>query len=323
MELTLRPMSTSQVLDRTFQLYRGHFVLLAGVGALLPALLLIVQLGFIPLGFPPRNESSQIPGAVFVMLLLFVCCYGIVYVLGQALTSGAVVFAVSKLHLGKSVTIAESYKQVFARFWRVLGVIVLISLIVFGTLVVGEIIAIVIFAVSAGSLRALGAGAPSTAILIFAGIWSVGVFTAGLGVAVYFYSRLALAVPACIVEGLTVGSAFQRSWFLSKNSVWRIILAFILTWVIGVMLALVLGLPGQLYPVVMHNKGAILGIILQQVGGFIAGVLANPISVTAIALIYYDQRVRKEAFDLQVMMEAVGDQPPQQMAAAAVPPPVG
>jgi Membrane domain of glycerophosphoryl diester phosphodiesterase len=323
MDLALRPMSTSQVLDRTFQLYRSHFVLLAGIGALLPAMLLIMQLGFIPLGFPPRADRSQPPEALAIALLGFVCCYGIVYVLGQALTSGAVVFAVSKLHLGKSVTIGQAYKQVFSRFWRILGVIVLISLIVFGTLVVGEIIAILIFAMSAGSFRGFsgsGVGPAGGIMLIFAFIWGIGVFLAGAAAALYFYSRLALAVPACILEGLSVGSAFQRSWFLSKNSVWRIILAFLLTWALGVILVIVLGVPGQIYAAAMGNKGLIVGLILQQIGGFIAGVLATPISVTAIALIYYDQRVRKEAFDLQLMMEAVGEQPPQTMAAAAQPP---
>ena len=59
--------------------------------------------------------------------------------------------------------------------------------------------------------------------------------------------------------------------------------------------------------------------MLQHLGGFIAGVLASPISNIAIALIYYDQRVRKEAFDLQLMVEAVG----QQQAAAAAPPIIG
>jgi hypothetical protein len=60
--------------------------------------------------------------------------------------------------------------------------------------------------------------------------------------------------------------------------------------------------------------------IWQYVAGFIAGTLAGPIATIAIALLYYDERVRKEAFDLQLMMEAVGEQPPQTMAAAAQPP---
>jgi hypothetical protein len=37
----LRPMSTGEILDRTFNLYRNNFVLLAGIAVLPPALLLV------------------------------------------------------------------------------------------------------------------------------------------------------------------------------------------------------------------------------------------------------------------------------------------
>jgi hypothetical protein len=66
----------------------------------------------------------------------------------------------------------------------------------------------------------------------------------------------------------------------------------------------------------------LLGLVLQHLGGFIAGVVAGPIATTAIALIYYDQRVRKEAFDLQHMMEAMGQQA-QPQAVTAAPPALG
>jgi hypothetical protein len=41
---------------------------------------------------------------------------------------------------------------------------------------------------------------------------------------------------------------------------------------------------------------------LAQVGTFIANVLVVPVMTIASAILYYDLRVRKEAFDLQVMM---------------------
>src|SRR5579859_2747686 len=44
MDLALRPMSTSQVLDRTFHLYRNNFVLFAGIALIAPALSLIAAL---------------------------------------------------------------------------------------------------------------------------------------------------------------------------------------------------------------------------------------------------------------------------------------
>src|SRR5271167_1996115 len=40
----LRPMSTGEILDRTFNLYRNNFALFAGIGVLPAALILIVQL---------------------------------------------------------------------------------------------------------------------------------------------------------------------------------------------------------------------------------------------------------------------------------------
>jgi len=42
---------------------------------------------------------------------------------------------------------------------------------------------------------------------------------------------------------------------------------------------------------------------LTQVGEFIANVLVVPILTIATAVFYYDLRVRKEAFDLQVMLD--------------------
>ena len=58
----------------------------------------------------------------------------------------------------------------------------------------------------------------------------------------------------------------------------------------------------------------VLWTVLMQVGNFIASVLVAPVSTIGFALFYYDQRVRKEAFDLQMMMQALGGDP--------MPPPV-
>jgi hypothetical protein len=314
-------MSTSQVLDRTFHLYRNHFVLLAGIGALLPALLLVLQLIFIPLGLPPRANAKTQPEILAILFLGYFACYGVIYLVGNALAGGATVIGVSKLHLGQTITIGQAYRQVFARFRRVLGVIVLLGLIVFGSLMVGEVIAVMVIAFSAGSAAIFGRGGGAVAGIgvVLAIIWAVVVFLSAIFAALYLYSKLALAIPACLLEQLPVGVALRRSWYLTKGSVGRIMLVNLLTWVLSVALALALAIPGQIFAMTMPNKALLLGVILQHVGGFIAGVVANPIATTAIALIYYDQRVRKEAFDLQLMMEAVGQQ--TQTQAAIAPPP--
>jgi hypothetical protein len=58
-------------------------------------------------------------------------------------------------------------------------------------------------------------------------------------------------------------------------------------------------------------------IVWQYIAQFLASSLAGPIGTIAAALIYYDQRVRKEAFDLQLMMQAIGQAPPQAASVAS------
>ena len=45
--------------------------------------------------------------------------------------------------------------------------------------------------------------------------------------------------------------------------------------------------------------------IALQVVTFLAQALVAPLATISFSLIYYDERVRKEAFDLQLMMDAL------------------
>jgi hypothetical protein len=58
----------------------------------------------------------------------------------------------------------------------------------------------------------------------------------------------------------------------------------------------------------------LLWSMLAQVGNVLGSVLVAPVPAIAFALFYYDRRIRKEAFDLQMMMKAIGGGP--------VPPPI-
>ena len=53
----------------------------------------------------------------------------------------------------------------------------------------------------------------------------------------------------------------------------------------------------------------LLWTVLGQVGSLLGGILVAPVHTIGFALFYYDLRVRKEAFDLQMMMQAIGADP--------------
>jgi len=52
----------------------------------------------------------------------------------------------------------------------------------------------------------------------------------------------------------------------------------------------------------------LLGIVGAVLGG-IGSMFSGPIMIIGLAMMYYDLRIRKEAFDLQVMLDSL-DAPP-------------
>jgi hypothetical protein len=100
----------------------------------------------------------------------------------------------------------------------------------------------------------------------------------------------------------------KRSVWLAKESIWRIFLLYFLAWVVGLGLTLAFAIPARILAMVfILRKAYFLALVAQQLGSFFAGILAGPIGPIAVSLVYYDQRVRKEAFDLQLMMQAMGE----------------
>ncbi|HET9281043.1 MAG TPA: hypothetical protein VFR24_03670 [Candidatus Angelobacter sp.] len=332
MDLALRPMSTSQVLDRTFYLYRNNFVLFAGIAIITPTLKLIAMLIqlkiFGPITVPQQPEAMtpQFLQALIVRGMIAMVVGLIVYLVGTALASSATAYAVSMVHLGKTTTIAESYSKIKHLFGRIMGLLLMISLITFGPLLasyalfLGGAFSIVLLVKGGGSP---GAGIALVFIVMLAGLAS---FVGAIVWIFFALCRYALAVAACTLEGLPVMISIRRSRFLTNGAKGGILGIILLTGVMTIILTYVLQLPALIAnnSVFMTAKThlSILATIWIYIADFLGGAVAGPIATIALVLVYYDQRVRKEAFDLQLMMEAVGQQTPQPMAAVA-PPTIG
>jgi hypothetical protein len=330
MDLALRPMSTSQVLDRTFFLYRNNFVLFAGIAIITPALRLIAMLAQLrisgPLEIPQQPEAltPQFLQALVVRLAIMMVVGTVIYVLGTALASSATAYAVSMVHLGKTTTIVESYKHVGPIFGRILGLLCTVLAITFAPLFLVEGLMLVLLFSMPFLLKSSD---PSLVAVVFLAGALVGLALM-CGAVVWLFiaiCRYALAIPACTLERLPVRQSIRRSKFLTAGAKGGIFGIVILTGLMTIILTLVLQLPasiasgGSLYT--GKTPLTMAAAIWTYIAEFLGAALAGPIATVALALVYYDQRVRKEAFDLQILMEAVGQQPQQQAAAAAAPPP--
>jgi membrane-anchored glycerophosphoryl diester phosphodiesterase (GDPDase) len=156
----------------------------------------------------------------------------------------------------------------------------------------------------------------------------------------YVSARFSLAIPACVLERLGPVDAIRRSLALTQGSALRLALVIILTATVYYLLSAIFSIPYVFAMIRMFSSKNFAGLtpylMFQYVGEFIASSFASPLAAIAATLMYYDERIRKEAFDLQWMMVLMGGQsqppaepqppaqePPQPEGLAATPPALG
>jgi len=296
MSTPLRPMSTGEILDRTFNLYRRNFALFAGIAVVPPALMLVVHLIQAGMVATPGPARAAAPGLAAAGGLGMMAGW-IAYLVGLAIAHAATVFAVSAVHLERTTTIGECYGRVKGHYGRVVWVIFQAGLRSFGpTIVVVVAAAMVIppFIKEGGKAGAALAGIVLGLAMIIAIVMGV-----------VLYLRFALAVPACVLENIEAGDAIRRSVTLSQGSRGQIFVVYFLMGIINYIIMLVFMVPAAMLAAATAKGSPALATLFTGLASFLAGTLAGPIATIALSLVYFDQRVRKEAFDLQLMMAAV------------------
>jgi hypothetical protein len=292
-------MSTSEILDRTFSLYRNNFVLFAGI-ALLPAVLALLlrvtgvaaHITVPAVGRP--TADTQLLSIVYEALVIFVAS-----TLGWGIASGATLHAVYHFHLGKPATISSSYRNVLSSGFRVVVAAVLVFLAVL-LLTILAVLA-VIFGVFWPLSRLMPY--PTHAQSIFLGFVAIG-FIVLLGLFwLYVTAWLCFVIPALLLDKTGIFRSFRRSQLLSKGSRGRLLLMLLLTVVLTYAFSWALRIPG--YFLFDQRHQMISFELWADTCQFLAAVIAGPIGAISIALFYIDQRIRKEAFDLQLMMQAI------------------
>lgn len=269
MAIALRPLTIGELLDRTFSLYRGHFLLFAGIIALPHLVLLAFQLG--GLTFRPFGSATAILGN-----LLWTFATIVIYVLVMAASQAATVIAVSQVHLDRPATILDSFARIKGRLVGITGIIIGVGL-----------------AVGIGLLLLVVPG------VILGLMWS-------------------LTIPVAVLESKGMSDAVSRSQELTKGHRGRIFLIWFLFAFLSFTIAALFQWP-ILYGVATYTRGNPSSLAWVQVSSavttFISQCLVAPLATIALALVYYDERVRKEAFDLELMMATL-DGPRMEAASA-------
>lgn len=308
----LRPLSLGELLDRTFRLYRNHFLLFVSIMAIpavfyLPfnALVLSFQGTMMSAaatqpGKPPFVPTPSLIGGMFLGFFVLALVVGIVYSIAVA----AATSAVADVYLGRASTVRGAYGKIRGRFWRLLGVILNILLRMLGLM--AAVICILIGATAGlGVVFGGGRGSPVFgALLVLAVLFA---YALGAALCVWLWLRYAVAIPVLMVENLGVLATIRRSVFLTRGRRGQIFLALLVAFIIAYAGLFVLQMPFSIAMLISAARGhwSQWLAFATALAGAIGSALTGPISMIAIVLLYYDSRIRKEAFDLQYMMASL------------------
>jgi Membrane domain of glycerophosphoryl diester phosphodiesterase len=136
---------------------------------------------------------------------------------------------------------------------------------------------------------------------------------------VWLWFSFAVAVPVLLFEGLKGTAAMSRSRQLVKGRWWATAGAILAAYIIA---AIVGGIfQGLISALVLTDAGnSVLGTAtVNALASGIGQLVTTPFSAAVAAVVYYDLRVRKEGFDLQLLAERLGVTPPAGPAPGAMP----
>ena len=286
--LDLRPLSTGELLDRVFFLYRARILLFlaialvpAGLGLLSSgAQLLLTKHAFQPATHHPALTASG-TGNVLLILLS-----SLLLIAGYAISQAATTRLVSQLYLEHTGDVREAFRAVWPHTFRYIGIELwkAWSAIWIPLLLLGAGLALV-------SLRLPGVGG-FVIFLAFAG------FIYG----VIAYLRNSLAVPAAVIEGLSVRAAMRRTKGLVAGRKWRIFLFYLL---LVLLYCVAIAVQSPFLVLVARTNHATqhaVALGLQLIVSFGVTLLLAPIASISLCLFYFDERVRREAFDIDFLL---------------------
>jgi hypothetical protein len=200
-----------------------------------------------------------------LVLVVFSLAWIVVYIVTSTLAHGATVIAVSQVLLGKDAHVAEAFQSIRPRVGR----LILINLN-FGLRVMLGLL-----------------------LLIVPGIL--------LGL------RYSLTIPVAVLEDTGVSDSLSRSAALTKGHRGRILLIYFLLVVLATIASMLWPVLTVLVAAIVYSGGVASGPVWLEVmgefGNFVSQSLVTPVMTIALTLVYYDERVRKEAFDLEHMMQ--------------------
>lgn len=259
----LRELSVGELLDKAFRLYRMQFLPLLGITAVILIPGMLLQILIAALW-----KSGPTINLFQNFYLIF----------SNPLMQGALVIAISHVYLAKSFTIKQAFSLGSKKYNSTFG---------------------------SALLKGLAIGSPAALLIAcsLSGLFlSIIGFVAYFAVAIYLSNRWSISVETVVLENKGASDGLQRSWNLTEKHFWRVLGTSTAAGLI-VFLATLIPTYSLNYLTKWLSIPVTQALVLSSVSSQFILALVTPFSTAVSVLIYYDLRIRREAFDLEYSIE--------------------
>ncbi|GAA2772875.1 hypothetical protein GCM10010451_67310 [Streptomyces virens] len=307
--IPLRPLGVGEILDGAVSTMRTYWRTVLGISltvAVFTEIVVVLLQGLVldSTSTAALDDPSATLGELTDAMgdaLLNSSVVFLVTLVGTVAATALLTTVTSRAVLGRPVTIGEAWRDARPQVVKLFGLICLLLLITAGIVTVGAL---------PGFLVTLAAGGE-----VGIGLTVLGLIGAGV-LALWLMIRFSLASPTLMLEKQGILKAMSRSAKLVRGSWWRVFGIQLLATIIANVVASIIIIPFTFLAAALSGDG-VSGflntaggdiswtfLVVSGIGSVIGAMITFPITAGVTVLLYIDQRIRREALDLELARAA-------------------
>jgi hypothetical protein len=302
--LPLRPLGLGDIYDAAFKVIRfnpkatvGAAVLVAAVAMAVPIVAAAGITAALGLTLDGGGDLATADDASAVLALGSILVGSVLQYVGLVFVTGMIAHVVAAAAIGRRLSLGEAWAATRGRRWRLVGLTVTIGLawiLAVLLLVVVSVLVVVLVDVTAVTV-----------------VYFLVMGPAAIALSIWAWIRVTyLAVPALMLDGVGVFASLGRAYRLSSRQFWRTfgiaLLTLLITSVAAQMLTIPFSIIGMVATVGIGDStvGLLVYLLVNALGTVVSTAFVTPFTSAVTSVQYLDQRIRKEAYDVELTAQA-------------------
>jgi hypothetical protein len=308
-QLSLAPLGAGDLIDRAVRLYRRHFMTLIRIAA--PPVV-ISATGSVLMTISSRTPARFLTGGEALMLLFGLMLWAGGTLLNIIVMGGAARNLITHLLWHEPFSARTTYRNVRARFWSLLGASIIVAIWIGIAIAIAFIAWVIAWAIGVqvfigGGLIGYGGLSWLTSTILLVGI--LGVTFLALLLFFLMVKFIAYVPQVLMIEGRGVFDSIGRSFGLARGNLRRLMAMFLFYWFATWSALMILIIPllwyGYLQGVNILPTQAVTWPMWYAVGYSVitqaSAILLAPVWMLGLSLMYVDERVRQEGYDVELI----------------------